>query len=109
MKKYAKFILIITLVSIYLATGWIFGLLLLGALLLLLVRDLLRARRALAPTTTCPWCQATVEQYGAFSCASCRSRTLGWAWRCGACAAEHGHIECANCGLSVPNPLLPRP
>lgn len=109
MKTFGKTAIMIVFFTVYALVGWIVGL---GLFALALVRGLVvlvRARRALAPTTNCPWCQAVVEQYGPYSCASCHARTLGWAWRCGACGAWAGHIECASCSMSVPNPLLPRP
>ncbi|MFO0617257.1 MAG: hypothetical protein U0414_31965 [Polyangiaceae bacterium] len=107
--KYLKAALIVMLVAVYLATGWAVGLLLIAVALLVFLRDLVRARRALRTTIQCPWCNESVEQYGAFTCASCRARTLGWAWQCNACRAEHGHISCPSCELSIPNPLLPPP
>jgi hypothetical protein len=95
----------------YVALGWLVGLIILVVALLRAFRRFQRMRRALAPTAACPWCREDVPQYGAYGCQSCRARTLGWVWRCVACDAWAGHIECPNpeCGLSIGNPLLPRP
>lgn len=106
MKIRPKHVLIATAVVPYVALGWLMGLALLGAAVARIARRFRRTRSALAPTATCPWCHEEVPQYGAYGCGSCRARTLGWAWRCGACSAWAGHIECVHCGMSVLNPLL---
>jgi ribosomal protein L40E len=109
MKGKLKPALVVTAITLYATFGWIAGLAILFVLLLVLARDAVRARRALAPEIVCPWCNARVPQYGAYSCGACHARTLGWAWRCSACGDWSGHIECSNCQMSIPNPLLPRP
>ena len=108
MKKLFRLWFIVLAVCAYVTAGWVVGLVVLTLALVLLARDIVRLRRATARTTECPWCHASVDQYGAFSCRSCSQRVLGWAWRCSSCSAEHGHIECPACGLSVPNPMVPR-
>ncbi|MCC6217859.1 MAG: hypothetical protein IT376_23580 [Polyangiaceae bacterium] len=106
MKRWFRLAVIVTAVVLYASVGWVVGLVVLAVAVVLLVRRLHRARRALAPATTCPWCHTDVEQYGSFSCSNCRARTLGWAWRCSVCSAWAGHVECPSCGMSVTNPLL---
>lgn len=90
----------------YALFGWVAGLVLVCLAVVHVGERFRRMRRALAPSIPCPWCNGEVSQYGAWSCGSCRARTVGWSWRCGACSAWHGHIECTHCGLSVLNPLL---
>jgi hypothetical protein len=92
--------------SLYLSFGWIVGVFLLVRGLVRALGHWRRARRAMAPTTACPWCRADVSQYGPYSCPQCHTRTLDWAWRCGNCGAWVGHIDCPECGLSVVNPLM---
>jgi predicted RNA-binding Zn-ribbon protein involved in translation (DUF1610 family) len=108
-KRSLKLALILAVLTLYGTLGWVAGLVVLVGAVGLGVRHVLRARRALSPNTSCPWCHADVAQYGAYSCGNCHQRTLGWAWRCRACDAWAGHITCPSCGMSVPNPLLPRP
>lgn len=106
MRRWLRLFVIIAAVVLYASVGWVVGLVVLAAALVLLARRLRRAHRALAPTTTCPWCRADVAQYGSYSCGNCRARTLGWAWRCSVCEAWAGHVECPSCGMSVTNPML---
>jgi hypothetical protein len=97
------------LACLYLALGWIAGLGLLVVWFFRWVRAFVRMRRAVAPTIRCTWCRARVPQYGPYLCGHCHARTLGWAWRCGACGAWAGHVECPSCGMSVSNPILGAP
>lgn len=106
MKNWLRIGLLITAVTLYAAFGWIAGLVVLGVALVVFARRMVRARLALAPTITCPWCGETVEQYGAFSCEHCHARTPGWAWRCSVCGGWAGHVECPSCSMSITNPLL---
>jgi hypothetical protein len=108
-RTYIKLVVISVLAILYAVAGWAVGLVVLAAALALLVRKLLVTRRALAPTTRCPWCRAEVPQYGAYACGNCHTRTLGWVWRCPTCAAWAGHTTCPECSMSIVNPLLPRP
>jgi hypothetical protein len=93
----------------YVAVGWSAGIVVFAVWLLARLRQLRRLRRALAPTIDCPWCRHAVPQYGPYGCTNCRARTLGWAWRCGACHAWAGHIDCDACHLTISNPLLGSP
>lgn len=98
----------LVVVVLYFATAWIAGLVILFVVLPRVFRRIVQLRLALSPTIRCPWCRALVPQYGTYSCLSCRSRTLGWAWQCRTCRTWAGHIRC-ECGLSVQNPLLGAP
>jgi len=109
MKGWLKLALHVTFAALYVAVGWMAGLALLSTGSINAIKPFLRTRRALAPSIACPWCHEDVPQYGPYTCASCRARTLGWAWRCPACAAWAGHIECPHCGLSITNPILGAP
>lgn len=109
MKNILKLVGFSALIAVYAAMGWVVGLVVLTIVTSLLVARFIRARRALQETIRCPWCRVDVPQYGAFACGNCRARTLGWVWRCSACAAWAGHVECPGCGMSVPNPLVGRP
>lgn len=91
-------------VAAYVALGWVAGLVVLAAWLVLLGRDSLRLRRALAPTLPCPRGHA-VPQYGVHRCSACGAVTEGWLWQC-ECGASAGHARCPTCGLSVWNPLV---
>ncbi|MEB2314320.1 MAG: hypothetical protein OZ928_20945 [Polyangiaceae bacterium] len=93
----------------YFVLGWVAGLVVALVWIAATIARAYRTARALAPTTRCEWCGATVEQYGRYSCSACGARTLGWAWRCPACGSWAGHQECGRCGLSVRNPSLPKP
>jgi hypothetical protein len=104
-----KVMVAIVVLGVYAVAGWIAGLVVLAVAAASGIASVLRTRRALAPTAPCPWCREEVPQYGPYTCGSCHARTLGWAWRCPVCAAWSGHVACPSCGLSVPNPLLPRP
>lgn len=106
MKQAFKVVAIAVLLLTYLSLGWVAGLVALLFLSVATLIHLVRARRALAEVTHCPWCRAEVAQYGGFACASCHARTMGWAWRCSFCQAWSGHIACPECGMSIPNPLL---
>src|SRR4051794_8464270 len=96
-------------VVLYVGIGWLVGLVVLAVAVFRGLRRFARLRRALAPTIPCPWCRQEVAQYGPYSCLSCRARTLGWAWRCSACSAWAGHIECPSCQMTVSNPILGAP
>jgi predicted RNA-binding Zn-ribbon protein involved in translation (DUF1610 family) len=109
MRSRLRMALVVLGIVLYAAFGWIAGLVALAVGVVLVLRRVLRARRALAPTTRCTWCREDVAQYGAFTCTNCHSRALGWAWRCPICSAWAGHVECPACGMSVPNPLLGAP
>jgi hypothetical protein len=109
MKLGTRFFIHLVGIVLYAACGWIAGLVLIPIVAMKLGRWLLRLRRALSPTIPCPWCHASVDQYGPFVCLGCRARTLGWAWRCSACKAWAGHLECPACRLTVSNPLLGAP
>ena len=95
-------------VALYVSLGWVAGLGVLVVAVVAVVGRTLRTRRALAPTTLCPWCASEVQQYGAFECRACGVRGLGWVWRCASCAAWAGHVRCESCGMSVTNPVLGR-
>jgi len=91
--------------ALYLAVGWIVGLVLLVVLLARLALYSVRLSRALSPRLGCP-AGHTVETHGRFRCAVCSAETLGSAWRCAWCGARHGFIACETCGEAVGNPLL---
>lgn len=93
-------------IGAYLTFGWIVGLYWLVSGVVRAIWRWRRARRGLAPTISCPWCHATVSQYGAFSCPSCHQKTLGWAWECSTCGQQAGFIDCPECHLSIKSPLL---
>lgn len=109
MTRALKLVLLAAAVAVYAAFGWIAGLTVATVVLVGLIEQYVRSRQALAPEIACPWCRRPVPQYGAYSCGSCRSRTIGWVWRCSACNAWTGHTQCPHCEMSVPNPLLGRP
>lgn len=109
MKRYLKIAGYALVGILYVSLGWIVGLALIAVWTVRLLRFLVRARRALAPHASCPWCRQDVAQYGAFGCGNCHARSLGWAWRCRLCGAWSGHVECPHCGLSVTNPILGAP
>lgn len=90
----------------FVAFGWVAGLVLVALATVRFARRVARFQRALAETTRCPSCSGEVPQYGAFSCAPCGARTLGWIWRCRWCGAWAGYTECPSCGMSVPNPAI---
>jgi predicted RNA-binding Zn-ribbon protein involved in translation (DUF1610 family) len=90
----------------FVAFGWVAGLILAAIATFRFARRVVRFRRALAETTTCPACRADVPQYGAFSCGPCGARTLGWVWRCRWCGAWAGYTACPSCTLSVANPAI---
>lgn len=97
----------ITLAGLYLALGWIAGVLITPWYLYRAIRYALRLRRAIARTIPCPQGHA-VEQWGRFRCGPCGAENLSWVWRCPWCAARFGHTACATCGLAVGNPLFRR-
>ena len=103
MKSKWRLVFRIIVASLYLAVGWIVGLVILFIATVRGLAWLVRMRRALAPTIACPWCRARVPQYGPYRCGQCGRRTLGWVWRC-RCGAWAGHTECPACGMSVSNP-----
>jgi hypothetical protein len=106
MRRWVRVALFVLAAALYAAVGWVVGLAALGVALVVAVRRFRRTRRALAPSIGCPWCREQLDQYGPFSCAVCRGRSLGWAWRCALCGAWVGHIQCPSCGMSVTNPIL---
>lgn len=89
---------------LFVAIGWIAGLVALVVLSLLWLRRLGRARTALAYETTCPRGHI-VRQYGVFRC-GCGAVSESWVWRCPVCHQEFGHTACPTCGLSVTNPMV---
>ena len=105
MSSYVRVIFKVVKWSMYLALGWLIGILILGIAVIRFFRLWLRARRALAPTITCPWCHSETSQYFEYRCSHCHMRRRGFAWRC-SCGAIAGHLDCEFCGLSIPNPLL---
>lgn len=105
MMRTAKLAALAVLVGLYAALGWIVGVVVLAVAVVMIVRRVVRLRRALAPAIPCPWCRTEVAQYGEFSCGACHARTRGWIWRC-TCGAWSGHFECPACALSIPNPAL---
>jgi hypothetical protein len=96
----------IIVIGLYLIFGWVVGLVWLVAGVLRAIAQWRRARKAVAPSIVCPWCHASVSQYGAFSCPSCHQKTLGWAWECSACGQVAGFVDCPECQLSIANPLV---
>ncbi len=90
--------------ALYLALGWVVGLVALDVWLFLRLRDYLRLRRALAPTLRCPRGHE-VAQYGVHRCGVCGAISEGWLWQC-VCGAFAGHTRCQECGLTVWNPLV---
>lgn len=106
MKRTFTFLLYASALGAFFAFGWVAGLVLAAVATFRLVRRIVRFRRALAPTTRCSACREDVPQYGAFSCGSCGSRTLGWIWRCRWCGVYAGHADCPRCGMSVWNPAV---
>ena len=70
-----------------------------------LVRQVIRARRAVAPEIPCPRGHR-VSQYGVFECGACGGVSESLAWECPICGASHGWIACPTCGLAVRNPML---
>jgi len=89
------------------AFGWVAGLIVLAVAIPKAIAYLLRLRRALAPTTTCPRGHV-VEQYGTFRCA-CGRVSDSWIWRCPSpCRRVSGYVRCPTCGIAVDNPMLVR-
>ncbi len=100
-----RVVLVFVAVVVYLAFGWVPGVvLLLVAMIAFLVRAA-RLRRALRSTISCPRGH-TVPVYGIYRCSSCGTVTESWAWRCPWCRAESGYVACPTCGLSCPSPLI---
>lgn len=100
-----RIVVLLLLVAVVLATGWVVGYVaLLGALVLLALR-LPRTTRALGPTLRCTHCDEDVALYGLFRCATCGAITEGIAWRCALCGAgPYSFVPCTRCGVAVPNP-----
>lgn len=88
---------------VYLAAGWVAGLLVFVVWLVGASVEFVRARAALAPTTRCPRGHE-VPQYGLHRC-GCGAVTESWAWRCPVCRQTYGFIACPTCQLAVRNPL----
>lgn len=103
MRSVWKFTTIAVPVVVYLAAGWVAGLVVFALWFVGAIVELARARAAVAPTTRCPRGHE-VPQYGLHRC-GCGAVTESWAWRCPVCGANFGHIACPTCSLAVRNPL----
>jgi hypothetical protein len=92
-------------IAVYLAVGWVPGLMLTLVALVATIRSLVRTARELAPTVRCPRGHI-VPVYGLARCGACGFEGEGSLWRCGHCGARYGHTPCPRCGLSTTNPAL---
>ena len=93
----------VALVTLYVALGWVLGLLVLGWWLVDAGQTYLRERRARATSIRCGRGH-DVPQWGAFRC-PCGCTYEGNVWTCPVCG-EGGLVECPVCGLSIRNPRL---
>lgn len=101
--KAGRLVLWATVIGLYLAFGWIVGLVVVLWFVSRSLVKLSRTRAALAPVMRCPRGHE-MHSHGVFHCAACGMTTESWVWRC-PCGAWAGHIECDECGLSIKNPL----
>lgn len=106
--KRAKLFAWAALLAVAAAFGWVAGLIVLAVVIPRAIAYLLRLRRSLAPTTTCPRGHV-VEQYGTFRCA-CGRVSDSWIWQCPSplCRRVSGYVRCPTCGAAVDNPMLVR-
>lgn len=90
--------------GLYVAFGWIAGVVILLWTVRVLLVKFARTRAALTPVMRCPRGHE-VHAYGVFHCGACGMTTESWVWKC-PCGAWAGHVECEECGLSIRNPLV---
>lgn len=92
-------------IAVYLAVGWVPGVLIALVAFIATIVSLVRTARELAPTVRCPRGHI-VPTYGLTRCTACGFENEGSLWRCGHCGSRYGHTPCPRCGLSTKNPAL---
>ena len=89
--------------GLYVAFGWIVGLVCLAVGAFHVARFASRLSAALRPTVRC----ADGHETPVYARWRCRDHVYdGWAFRCPVCAEWAGHVRCATCGLTATNPLV---
>lgn len=103
MKRVLSTSLVAAGLALYLALGWVAGLVLVGLGVLTLFREVAALRQELRPELACPRGHR-VPTYGRVACNQCGFVSEGSVWRCRHCNARYGHTACPTCGLSVRHP-----
>jgi hypothetical protein len=104
MRRVLRLLPWLVLLGLFLAFGWVVGLI---ALVILAVRSIVRFRRARAAVAEVTFCPRghRVPQYGVYRCGQCGASSESSAWVCPVCHAESGWVACPTCSLAVTNPL----
>lgn len=104
MKRLVLFLAYALALVLYLAFGWIAGVLMLVVALMGTARTFAATARELAPTAVCPR-RHVFPTYGLVECSQCRWVCEGSVFSCPNCDARF-NTRCPVCGLSVRNPTL---
>ncbi len=94
-------------IAVYLAVGWVAGLIVVAVWVVGLLVAAWRTERAYEDFIRCPRGHV-VAQYGVGRCGGCGATSEGSLWECAHCGAVHGFVSCPTCGLSVANPMFGR-